>query len=231
MRLGARLQAIADLVEPGTSIADIGTDHAYLPIFLVQEKNISRSVAGEVSQGPYKAAKQAIEGAGLKDSINLRLGNGLQVIKPGEIETVVIAGMGGSTIIDILQGAPEVVASLKRLIVQPMIAAASVRRWFSENGWRIIDESLVLEDGRLYEIIAAEPGKADKLENILYDIGPILWEKKPTLLAVHIDNLIIQVKRVLDEMTAGKNFSAKYYEYAERLSRLEAKKACLLSVS
>jgi len=227
LRLSARLQAVANLVEGGTTLADIGTDHAYLPIFLVQEKIVSRAVAGEVSLGPYKAAQQAIENAGLQDSINLRLGNGLQVIKPAEIETAVIAGMGGATIINILQSAPEVVASLKRLIVQPMIAAASVRQWFTKNGWQIVDEVLILDDGRLYEIIAAEHGKSAEFENILYEIGPILWDKKPPLLSVHIDQLINQTKRVIDEMTAGKNFSAKYYEYNEKLRGLEAKKACL----
>lgn len=227
MRLSARLQAIADLVEKGTAVADIGTDHAYLPIFLVQEKVVSRAVAGEVSRGPYKAAEHAINTVGLHDSISLRLGNGLQVLTPGEVNTAVIAGMGGATIIDILLGAPDVVAALNRLIVQPMIAAASVRRWFTDNGWRIIDEVLVLDDGKLYEIIAAEQGHVVENETILDEIGPILWKKKPPLLHVHINHLISQTKRVLEEMTAGKNYSAKYYEYLEKLRRLEAKKACL----
>lgn len=230
MRLGARLQAIADLVEQGTSLVDIGTDHAYLPIYLVERKIVSRAVAGEVSDGPYKAAQQTIDNAklqGVQGCVQLRLGDGLQVIEPGEIETAVMAGMGGATIIGILEGAPRVARSLKRLIIQPMVAAAAVRRWLFDNGWYIDNEVLVVDDGRLYEIITAEQGEAPKHEEILHDIGPVLWRRKPPLLAMHLDQLIQQTHRILNGMAAGNNYSDKYYIYAEKLSQLEAKKACL----
>lgn len=227
MRLAARLQAIADLVEKGTLLADIGTDHAYLPIYLVQNKIVSQAIAGEVSKGPYKAAQQTIKNANLQEQINLRFGNGLQIVRPGEINTSVIAGMGGTTITKILDESPEVVKLLKKLLIQPMIGASAVRRWIAVNGWCISDEILVLDDGRLYEIIAAEPGKEPIYEEILYEIGPLLWKQRSTLLEMHINQLIQQVMRVLSEMTAGNNYSAKYYAYEEKLRQLEAKKACL----
>lgn len=229
MRLGARLQAIADFVKPGARLADIGTDHAYLPIYLIQQGVVSWAVAGEVNHGPFKAAQQTIANENLTNTISLRLGDGLKVIDAGEVDTIVIAGMGGATIVDILQESSKVVESLVRIIVQPMVAAAAVRRWFTDNGWQIADEALVVDEGRLYEIIVAEQGKVPfpELDPILNEIGPVLWQKKSTLLALHIEQLINQTKRILQEMTAGNSKSPRYYEYLKRLEQLEAKKACL----
>lgn len=227
LRLSARLRAIADLIEPGTTVVDIGTDHAYLPIFLVQNSIVPRAVAGEVSRGPYKAAQNAINNANLEGLIDLRLGNGLKIVMPGEVDTAIIAGMGGTTIVNVLEDSPDVVKSLRRLIIQPMIAASAVRRWFSLNGWCIIDEVLVIDDGRMYEIIMAEKGSMAINEPILYEIGPVLWEKKPPLIKLHIERLISQTERILKEMAIGDGESRKFYEHVKKLQELEAKMACL----
>lgn len=229
MKLVGRLAALAAFVPKGTRLADIGTDHAYLPIELVQDNVIVLAVAGDVHVGPYKAAKEHVEALGLEQRISVRLGNGMAVVDPDEVEIVIIAGMGGQTIIEILKKDPEVIKSLKRLILQPMIAAASVRRWLKENGWYIVDERLVQEDGRLYEIIVAEQGNSLVCEPIMYDIGQVLWNAKPNLLTLHIDQLIAQTKRVLVEMATSSSArkSLKYEEYQERLKQLEAKRQCL----
>ena len=229
MKLGERLAALADFVPQGARLADIGTDHGYLPIELIQKEIASFAVAGDVHKGPYEAAKENIESLGLENKISVRFGNGLAVLSPGEVDTVVIAGMGSSTMIDILTSEPEVTHSLTRLILQPMIAAATLRSWLIENRWSIVDETLVQEDGRLYEIIVAEQGFSPELEPIMYDIGMILWEKKPKLLSLHIDQLIFQTQRVLREMTNSKSAqqSLKFDEYTKRLEQLEAKKQCL----
>lgn len=230
MRLGERLSAIAALVPTGASMADIGTDHAYLPINLIQKGIISRAVAGEVNSGPYQSAQDAIAAVGLQPKISLRLGNGLAVLSPGEVDVVVIAGMGGATIISILTAQPVVAQSLKRLILQPMIAAAAVRRWLTEHNWHIVDEALVREEGKLYEIIAAEQGPApEELEPIMCEIGPVLWQSKPPLLKTHIEWSIDQAKRILQEMSASATApnSAKYNEYVDKIKQLEAKLICL----
>ena len=229
MRLGERLKTIAELVEPSARLADIGTDHAYLPIYLIQNDIISWAVAGEMNKGPFNAAKEAIERLKLSSKVSLRFGNGLSVVSPGEVDTAVIAGMGATTIIGILQEQPEVVSSLKRLILQPMVAAPLVRCWLTANGWKLVKEKLVIDDGKLYEIIVAEHGQSPEFEPIIYEIGPILWKERPPLLAVHIDQLIVQVKRILNEMRSGTDFenSSKYDEYTEKLRQLEAQKACL----
>jgi tRNA (adenine22-N1)-methyltransferase len=224
-----RLAALAAFVSQGARLADIGTDHAFLPINLVQSNIIVSAIAGDVHVGPYKAAKEHVEALGLESKISVRLGNGMAVLSPGEVDIVVIAGMGGQTIIEILNDNPEVTRALTRLILQPMVAASTVRRWLEENGWYLVDECLVQDDGRLYEIVVAEQGKAIICESVMYDIGPKLWNDKPELLTLHIDQLISQTKRILGEMAASSNArrSLKYDEYKERLKQLEVKRQCL----
>lgn len=229
LRLVGRLAALAAFVPQGARLADIGTDHAYLPIELIQDNIIVSAIAGDIHVGPYKAAKEHVEALGLEQKISVRLGNGMAVLSPGEVEVAVIAGMGGQTIIEILNNSIEVTKSLDRLILQPMVAAASVRRWLGENGWYLADERLVQDDGRLYEIIVAEQGEALICEPVMYDIGQKLWNDKSELLILHVDQLISQTKRILGEMAVSSNArrSLKYSEYKEKLKQLEAKRQCL----
>lgn len=229
MRLAGRLAALAAFVPQGARLADIGTDHAYLPIELIQDNIIVSAIAGDIHVGPYKAAKEHVEALGLEQKISVRLGNGMAVLSPREVEVAVIAGMGGQTIIEILNNSIEVTKSLDRLILQPMVAAASVRRWLGENGWYLADERLVLDDGRLYEVIVAEQGEALICEPVMYDIGQKLWNDKSELLILHVDQLISQTKRILGEMAVSSNArqSLKYGEYKEKLKQLEAKRQCL----
>ncbi|WP_378953811.1 tRNA (adenine(22)-N(1))-methyltransferase [Pelosinus sp. sgz500959] len=229
MKLGERLAALGAFVPQGARLADIGTDHGYLPIELIQKKIAISAVAGDIHKGPYQAAKDNIESLGLEEKISVRFGNGLAVLSPGEVDTVVIAGMGGSTIIEILKSQPEVTSSVTRLILQPMIAAVAVRSWLTANKWCIVDEALVQDEGRLYEIIVAEQGVSPEFESIMYDIGMILWKKKPKLLGLHLDHLIAQTERVLREMANSDSAqqSSKFDEYTKRLEQLEAKRQCL----
>jgi len=179
LNLGERLTAIAERVPKGAVVADIGTDHAYLPVYLLQQGLISHAIAGEVNEGPYRAACQIIDRLNLSKQIDLRFGSGFAVLKAGEADTVTIAGMGGTTIIDILTAHPSVTSELRKMILQPMIGASLVRQWLVQNGWYITDETLVEEEGKLYEIIAAEQGDSPILEPVLYEIGPVLWAQKP----------------------------------------------------
>lgn len=229
LRLVGRLAALAACVPQGARLADIGTDHAYLPIELIQNNVIISAIAGDVHKGPYKAAREHVENLGLQEKISVRLGNGLAVLSPAEVDTVVIAGMGGQTIVEILNQQPEIVKSLERLILQPMVGAAGVRRWLVQNKWFLAAECLVEEDDRLYEIIVAEQGSSPAYESIMYDIGPKLWDEKPSLLTLHVDQLISQTQRVLNEMEHSSNakISLKHHQYKERLKQLEDKRQCL----
>jgi tRNA (adenine22-N1)-methyltransferase len=229
LRLGERLAAIAGFIKQGSKIVDVGTDHAYLPIYLVEQKKICCAVAGEVNRGPYLSAQAMLKKMRLTEQIKLRLGDGLAVIEPGEVDTAVIAGMGGPLIVEILNKQLNVTASLTRLVLQPMIAASLVRKWLIDNGWAIIDEALVREEGRLYEIIVAEYGEAAPLEPALYEIGPMLWEKKPPLIKEHIARLLNEARSVVTQMESSQEAvkTAKYQLYLQKIREQEAKDACL----
>jgi tRNA (adenine22-N1)-methyltransferase len=231
VKLGERLNAIAALVPEGKPLADIGTDHAYLPVTLLKEGKIPSAIAVEVHEGPYQAAREAIHRSGVQDRISLRFGDGLTPLSPGEAGTVVIAGMGGSTIIDILNGEPEVTASIARLVLQPMLAAAAVRRWLLAHNWHIVDEMLVTDEDRLYEIIAAERGVSPEIEEVLLDIGPVLWSKKPPLLLQHIEQIIAQAAKIVQDMKQSPKavHTARFDELQKKLLALEEKRRCLLS--
>lgn len=158
IQLSNRLQVIADLVPEGCVLADIGTDHALLPVYLAQTKRIAYAIAGELNQGPYEAACTQVKRYGLEAKIAVRKGSGLAVIKPGEAETVTIAGMGGALIADILedgyrQGKLE---GVQTLILQPNVADDLVRSWLLEHGYALLDERIIIEDGVPYVILYAQ---------------------------------------------------------------------------
>lgn len=229
MKLSDRLAAIASFVAPGATVADIGTDHAYLPIYLIKAGIATQAIAGDVHAGPFQVAEEAVAREGLGDLLKVRFGNGLEVLSPNEVDTVIIAGMGATTIIEILNARPQVVKTLKRLILQPMVGAAQVRRWLLTNGWFIEDETLIDEDDKLYEIITATRGIVTDYEPILYEIGPLLWKKHHPLLSKHIAGLIYETRSVvmqMDKSELAKN-SPKYYDLVRKLEQLEAKQQCL----
>lgn len=229
MDLGARLKAAADFVKPGGSVADIGTDHAYLPIYLVERGIVEKAFACDVSDGPCEAARRSIAAAGLGRQIAVRCGDGLATLAPGEVQTAILAGMGGITMLEILRRQPAVVASLRALVLQPMNAAAQLRIWLNGHGWRIALETLVLEEGRLYEVLRAEPGEAEIIEPILYEIGPRLWEARHPLLRAHVSRLLEQAERVLTAMSASERAkrTEKYAQAMQRARDLKERVACL----
>lgn len=157
MELSKRLQAVAALVTPGNRIADIGTDHAYIPIYLIQEKLVPSAVAMDVNAGPLLRAAEHVKENGLEEQISLRLSDGFRELKPFEADTAVIAGMGGGLMKKILTAHPEVTASLKECILQPQSEIAKVRTFLLEEGFLFIEEDMVLEDGKYYPMMKVAP--------------------------------------------------------------------------
>jgi tRNA (adenine22-N1)-methyltransferase len=141
---------------------DVGTDHALLPIYLAASDRVSFAIATDVAKGPCEAATNNVREHGLLNQISVRMGDGLSTVEPGEVDTVTIAGMGGHTARMILEGAPNVVEQLKRIIVQPMNASSQVRQFFYENEFRLVDETVLVEDGRFYEVIVAAKALSTK---------------------------------------------------------------------
>lgn len=157
MELSKRLSAVAALVTPGKRIVDIGTDHAYIPIYLIEKKRCLSAVAMDVNAGPLERAGEHIREAGFQKEIELRLSDGLEQLKPGEADCAVIAGMGGGLVMRILSGHPETTCSLQECILQPQSEIAKVRAFLLENGFVFQDEDMVLDDGKYYPMMKVLP--------------------------------------------------------------------------
>ena len=231
MNLGSRLQTIANFVISDKIFADIGTDHAYLPIYLVKNGIIKKAIAGDYNKGPYEAAKKAVLNYNLTQNIDVRLGNGLAVLSEGEADIVAIAGMGGSTIIEILGTNVKLTQKIQRLILQPMNNSQGLRRWLNQNSFKIVAEELVVDEGKLYEIIVAELGKENIAEEIFYEIGPRLWEQKHYLLEEHLNKLVDKTKNIYESLCQSNkdNVVDKIKMYETKIKDLEDKLQCLLN--
>ena len=223
MRLDGRLAAVAALVPRGARAADVGTDHAYLAIALLNEQDVDMVIATDKNEGPCAAARRTISASGFTNRVQVRLGDGLAPLSPGEVDTVCIAGMGGGLIASILAEGAEVLAEASRLVLQPMNDAAALRQWLYDNGWHIVEESLATADGRLYEIIAAEPGTEETPEPWLLTLGPVLWRDRPPLFARHAKAQTERLRRILYGMEKSKTAreSEAYRKIAGELSEIE----------
>jgi tRNA (adenine22-N1)-methyltransferase len=182
-RLSMRLATVAKYVPSGARVADIGSDHAYLPCYLIKNKQITNAIAGEVVLGPFQSAERNVLSEGLADKISVRMGDGLAVIQPDEVDCITIAGMGGSLIANILEQGKEKLGSVMRLVLQPNINAISIRSWLIEHKWELIAEEILEEDGKIYEVLVAEKGDPHKPyhpEQIERDLlfGPFLLQRK-----------------------------------------------------
>jgi len=182
--LGPRLRAIASNVPAGAVLGDIGTDHAYLPVWLIRQKIISKAIGVDIHQGPYLAARETVQKYGLADRIAIRLGDGLKPLKAGEVDTLVIAGMGGRTILKILDESPAVVREVATLILQPQGAESQVRQKLLAEGWRMQKENLVQEEGRIYTVICF----SRQTGQVSFDLRDI--EAQTDLLAAKISALV-----------------------------------------
>ena len=223
MRLDGRLAAVAALVPRGARAADVGTDHAYLAIALLNEQDVETVIATDKNEGPCAAARRTISASGFTNRVQVRLGDGLAPLSPGEVDTVCIAGMGGGLIASILAEGAAVLAEASRLVLQPMNDAAALRQWLYDNGWHIVEESLATADGRLYEIIAAEPGTEETPEPWLLTLGPVLWRNRPPLFARHVKAQTERLRRILYGMEKSETAreSEAYRKIAGELSEME----------
>ena len=164
LHLQPRLQCIADCVPHGARLADVGTDHGYLPAALLQNGRIERAIASDINAAPLEHAKATAAECGVTERMDFRLCAGLDAIAPDEADTVVVAGMGGETIIAILQAAAWDWSG-KTLLLQPMTKAELLRRWLTERGFCIVFERLVRDKGTIYAVIMAEAGQSAPLTN------------------------------------------------------------------
>ena len=151
------MKAVASMVTPGNALADVGTDHGYVPISLIQEKKIPRAIAMDINRGPLQRAQENIAEWQLEDYIQTRLSDGVNELEAGEVDSVLIAGMGGELVIHILSEGLEVCRSVKELILQPQSELHKVRAFLREQNFEIIDEDMVIEDGKYYPMMKVIP--------------------------------------------------------------------------
>ncbi|MDQ1145013.1 tRNA (adenine22-N1)-methyltransferase [Bacillus sp. SORGH_AS 510] len=224
-KLSMRLETVAKYVPAGARIADIGSDHAYLPCFLAKNTGISFAVAGEVAAGPYHSAERNVQSEGLSSIISVRMGNGLEVIQPGEVDYITIAGMGGSLITSILENGKEKLGSVKRLILQPNISAVSIRKWFMENNWELIAEEIMEEDGKIYEVLVGEKGDPskpyqDQLESGLL-LGPFLCQKQESAFQKKWTMEIRNWKRIVEQLESAGETAETLEKKQELLNKIK----------
>ena len=172
--ISKRLELVASFVPQGAILLDVGSDHAYLPIELVERGQIEGAIAGEVVEGPYQSAVKNVEAHGLKEKIQVRLANGLAAFEEADqVSVITIAGMGGRLIARILEEGLDKLANVERLILQPNNREDDLRIWLQENGFQIVAESILEEAGKFYEILVVETGQM-KLSASDVRFGPFL---------------------------------------------------------
>ncbi|KOR90616.1 tRNA (adenine(22)-N(1))-methyltransferase [Paenibacillus solani] len=165
MKLSKRLTQILGKIPPGSRLADIGSDHALLPVAAVESGAAIQAIAGEVNLGPYEAAVKQVMESGMKDVISVRRGDGLDVLSAGEADVITIAGMGGGLITSILDRGLDKLAGVRRLVLQPNVGEDILRKWLYSHHWVLVEEFILEEDGKIYEVLVAEPAEATELTN------------------------------------------------------------------
>ncbi|MGN1002632.1 MAG: tRNA (adenine(22)-N(1))-methyltransferase [Oscillospiraceae bacterium] len=215
--LSKRLACIAGYVAPGSHVIDVGTDHGYIPAYLVENGICERVIASDLRPGPLKRAEMTARNAGVYDKIEFFLCPGLEKCAPDEVDTVIIAGMGGETIIGILEAAPW--ALEKELILQPQSKQPELRDWLAGHGCAVRDARLVSDTGRLYLVWRVSAGEMAPAGVI----DPQLIEERDPLLPVYLDGEIKKKLKILCGMEAASGGGGPALEACRReLEELKA---------
>lgn len=220
MELSRRLQAVANLVPTGSVAADIGCDHGYVAIWLVEEKICSKVIAMDVNKGPLERAKQNIEAHMLSSYIETRLSNGAEKLQAGEADTLICAGMGGKLTIGILERSIEKVKAMPSFVIQPQSDLREVRKFLRQQGFSILKEDIILEEDKFYPmmLVGTKPNAVKKNfdetnseknmdENALWQqnmedtYGPFLLSQSNPILKIFLEKQISVCETILEGLT------------------------------
>jgi tRNA (adenine22-N1)-methyltransferase len=250
-KLSKRLSLLAEWVPQGARLADIGTDHALVPAFLASNGRISFAVAGDIHAGPVEAAKRQVQEAGLENLVSVRKGDGLAVLSPGEVDTVTIAGMGGSLMVRILEQGIAKLGEVRTLVLSPHVAEDAVRRWLKRHAYGIEREELLEEDGVIYTMIRAirEPDaeisrqlhaehyRSDLLapalpvfpENLMYEMGPLLVRRPTAIFYRKWEQEIEKRERVIVQLehSSASEAAEKAAEWKQDVKEIREVLRCL----
>ena len=196
--LSERLATVAHLVPQGAHFADVGTDHAYLPVWLLLQGIIPSAIVTDLRSGPLQRARQTAQRYGMTGQMSFRLGDGLDCLQPEEADTIAIAGMGGETIADILAAAPWVRLGSYRLLLQPMSALDDLRRWLAGHGYCIQSERLCLDGGTRYTVMCVQPGEMAPLTPAECWAGRQASDLNDPLRGELLEDLIFRARRALE---------------------------------
>lgn len=202
MKLSKRLETVASFVTQGSNIADIGTDHGYIPIYLIKEGIAHSAIAMDVREGPLKRAGAHIAMYGLEDRIKTRLSDGLKALSPGEADTVIMAGMGGELVIHILREGRHMWKTVDHFILSPQSDLGQVRRFLLGHGFMISEETMLEEDGKFYTVMKAEPGSMEYGGEGHYRYGKYLIEKKNPVLRCFLEKERQLKEGILSQLAA-----------------------------
>lgn len=212
--LQPRLACLADCVPRGARLADVGTDHGYLPVMLLQRRLIQSAIASDINEEPLSHARRTAAEYGVTEGIEFRLCNGLSAIGADEVDTVVIAGMGGEMIINILSTAPWELKSDITLLLQPMTKPEILRAWLVTNGYKITRERLVRDKGVLYAVIIATAGESAAISMAQAYCG--VETAHDPLYGEYVDERIAKLSRAADGLRRSNRSDAP-----ERIAELE----------
>lgn len=228
LRLVARMVLAHGPASLGT-VADVGTDHARLLAWLRAQRAIARGIGIDVVEGPLSQARRTLEAAGV-DGVQLRRGDGLQPLRPGEADVVVLAGMGGARMMQLVDAAaPGVLSSRSRLVLQPNTDWPAVRRWIAQRGFALLDERMVEDRGKFYVVLALRPGGDEPspgTEGWTDDelaLGPSLLVERPPVFTAWLRHEARRVERALSRARLGGHADdPRRVQLGQQLARLRA---------
>ncbi len=226
--LSKRLDMVASMVGKCDTLADIGTDHGYMPIYLIKNNIIKKAIAADISKGSCNKAMQNVILYHMENNIDVRCGNGLDIIDENDnVQGIVIAGMGGMLTIDILKSGKNIVQKASQLILQPQRDIDKVRKYIHSVGFKIENENMINEKGKFYTVIRAVKGKED-YSNIENCFGKILIERRSPVLREYAQSEYYKIQNILRKMEYNiKTDDIKYREFNELLLLYEEVLKCL----
>lgn len=212
MNLSKRLEAVAGMVSFGHRLADIGTDHGYVPIYLVEAGKVPSAVAMDINKGPLKKAEENVKRHHLEASIQLRLSDGLAKLHPNEADTVLIAGMGGNLMSRIIADGQEQLKNVSELILQPQSEIKEFRHFLHNSGYKICEEEMLIDEGKYYVMFKAVKGTQKYASEVEYAYGSLLLQKKHPVLRRYIEKELRNYDTILKHLTDSDSIHAKTRE-------------------
>lgn len=221
IKLSKRLSTVATYVRDGAFVADIGTDHAYLPIYLIKNKIAVKALASDINEGPILRAKENIFKFSLNDKIIVKVANGLDGIEEFSPTDVMICGMGGELICQIIDSSQYIKSKGIRLILQPMTSIKELREYL-QNGFFTVGESIVLEDNKIYQVICVEyDGKFHKMSDAELELGKLNIESRNYEFGVLLESLIRKKEKMLQGLKTGGYDTQEIEKQLEELEMLK----------